>query len=472
MKAPAVPASDSTGAPSLHERRVRRMLLLGSGLTAVFCVGWGTFFSLHGNRAIAALDLVCILLSALTFHLVQRGRIRQAARLLSGVLYGVMTFNAAYLDVPSLGVPRSAHAFLLGYAVVAVLLMRDEPPWLRHGVPLLFLCTYAVLASSNAGPQTAFMLPDSVRAPGVWINHGFVVALVYGALWIIQADVALRNGQGRELERALLQGELLLYLQPQVGEDGRILGAEALLRWQHPQRGMVSPGEFIPLAERSGLMPALGDWVLRTACLRLAAWRLDARTAGLQLAVNVSASQFTQPDFVARVLARVAEAGIDPSMLKLELTESVLAEDLDAVVAKMAVLKAHGIGFSLDDFGTGFSSLSYLRRLPLDQLKIDQSFVRNMLASPNDAAIAQTVVALGRTLGLQVIAEGVETDEQRSFLCEMGCEAFQGYLFSRPVPPAEFEAQLHGAWRPLVPPASTPMAGPAEGARDRQIEHT
>jgi EAL domain-containing protein (putative c-di-GMP-specific phosphodiesterase class I) len=172
------------------------------------------------------------------------------------------------------------------------------------------------------------------------------------------------------------------------------------------------------------------------------------------------------------VLARVAEAGIDPSMLKLELTESVLADDLDAVVAKMAVLKAHGIGFSLDDFGTGFSSLSYLRRLPLDQLKIDQSFVRNMLASPNDAAIAQTVVALGRTLGLQVIAEGVETDEQRSFLCEMGCEAFQGYLFSRPVPAAEFEAQVRGGCQPRAPQASAPVAGPAEGARDRRIEHT
>ena len=206
---------------------------------------------------------------------------------------------------------------------------------------------------------------------------------------------------------------------------------------------MVAPGEFIPLAERCGLMEPLGDWVLRTACNQLATWQQRRETAALMLAVNVSAVQFAQPDFVARVLARVEQAGIDPSRLKLELTESMLAEDVEDLIAKMTALKARGIGFSLDDFGTGFSSLNYLRRLPLDQLKIDQSFVRNMLQSTSDAAIAQTVITLGRSLGLTVIAEGVETPEQRQALADIGCNTYQGYLFSRPLTLEALDAYVY-----------------------------
>jgi EAL domain-containing protein (putative c-di-GMP-specific phosphodiesterase class I) len=249
-------------------------------------------------------------------------------------------------------------------------------------------------------------------------------------------------------------------LQPQVDTAGRAIGAEALLRWRHPRRGMVSPGDFIPLAERTGLMLPLGDWVLRSACLQLTAWRHRSSTAGLVLAVNVSAVQFTQPDFVARVLAALEASGADPTRLKLELTESMLAHDLADIVAKMSALKAHGIGLSLDDFGTGFSSLSYLRQLPLDQLKIDQSFVADMLRSSGAAAIAQTVITLGHSLGLDVIAEGVETDEQRQFLAGLGCDAYQGYLFSRPLPLAAF-----GAWvAQAQAPAPTAPAGTAQAS--------
>jgi diguanylate cyclase len=203
---------------------------------------------------------------------------------------------------------------------------------------------------------------------------------------------------------------------------------------------MVPPGEFIPLAERSGLMQPIGEWVLREACRQLALWSQRPDTRELKLAVNVSASQFAQDDFVARVLAAVAHAGTRPELLKIELTESMLAHDVDDVIAKMSVLRKHGISFSLDDFGTGFSSLSYLRRLPLQQLKIDQSFVRAMLDSANDAAIAKTVVDLGCSLGMEVIAEGVETVDQWNALSELGCHCYQGYLFSRPLPVNEFNA--------------------------------
>jgi EAL domain-containing protein (putative c-di-GMP-specific phosphodiesterase class I) len=416
------------------------MLLLGSTVTILVSVFWGVFFLLRGNWVPVALDTLAIALSFTAMALTRAGRTRVASRLLIAVLYVVLALNAAVFDIPTLAVPRSAHQFLLALGVVSCLLTRDEPAWLRHGIPLLCLATYLVFASSNAGLVTPLALPESVRAGGVWLNQAIALATIYAAIHVIQTDAAERSGMENELRDALLRGEFLLHFQPQVDSAHRVVGAEALVRWQHPQRGLVPPGEFIPLAERSGLMLPLGDWVMRTACAQLRVWQKQPATASLVLAVNVSASQFEQPDFVARVLATVAAAGIEPGRLKLELTESMLARDLEDIIVKMTALKAHGIGFSLDDFGTGFSSLSYLRRLPLDQLKIDQSFVRTITTAPGDEAIAQAVVTLGRSLGLDVIAEGVETGEQRRCLARLGCKVYQGYLFSRPVPSVEFEA--------------------------------
>jgi EAL domain-containing protein (putative c-di-GMP-specific phosphodiesterase class I) len=215
---------------------------------------------------------------------------------------------------------------------------------------------------------------------------------------------------------------------------------EALVRWQHPVRGLVPPAEFIPLAEQTGLILPLGQWVLETACIQLAAWASQPERAQLTVAVNVSALQFHQSDFVAQVLAVLKRTGANPQRLKLELTESLLVHDLEGIISKMSALQAQGVGFSLDDFGTGYSSLSYLKRLPLNQLKIDQGFVRDILHDANDAAIAKMVVALADTLGLSVIAEGVETEAQRDFLAAQGCHAYQGYLYSRPVPIDAFEA--------------------------------
>ena len=254
----------------------------------------------------------------------------------------------------------------------------------------------------------------------------------------IQAAVNERAALELDMRVGLAQGQFELYYQPQI-DAGRVTGAEALLRWRHPQDGFVSPMRFIPLAEASGLILPLGEWVLQAACKRLAAWAQRPALAALTLAVNVSARQFHQQDFVAQVLAALARSGANGHLLKLEITESLLLEDLEDTIGKMVQLKGYGVGFSLDDFGTGYSSLAYLKRLPLDQLKIDQSFVRDVLTDPNDAAIARTVVALGTSLGLRVIAEGVETEAQRAFLERHQCHAWQGYLLSAPVPVAEFE---------------------------------
>nr|WP_296336920.1 EAL domain-containing protein [uncultured Acidovorax sp.] len=255
----------------------------------------------------------------------------------------------------------------------------------------------------------------------------------------MQAVVSARATLELDMRVGLAQGQFELYYQPQI-DHGRIIGAEALLRWRHPRDGFISPAHFIPLAEETGLILPLGEWVLQAACRRLAAWAQQPDLATLSLAVNVSPRQFHQTGFVAQVLAALAGAGADGHQLKLEMTEGLLLQDVEDTVDKMGQLRGYGVGFSLDDFGTGYSSLSYLKRLPLDQLKIDQSFVRDVLTDPNDAAIARTVVALGTSLGLRVIAEGVETEAQREFLERHHCHAWQGFLLSPPVAVAEFEA--------------------------------
>ena len=242
-----------------------------------------------------------------------------------------------------------------------------------------------------------------------------------------------------DLREGLLHKQFLVYYQVQVDSSRRVLGAEALVRWRHPSRGMVSPAEFIPLAEESGLIIPLGHSVLETACHQLKHWESDAATEHLTLAVNISARQFHSNDFVASVLELLRVTGANPHRLKLELTESMLINDLDRVIVTMKELIAVGVRFSLDDFGTGYSSLSYLKRLPLGQLKIDQSFVRDIFVDHHDLAIVRAIVTLGHSLGLEVIAEGVETRQQLEFLQECGCEAFQGYLFAKPLPVDELD---------------------------------
>lgn len=259
----------------------------------------------------------------------------------------------------------------------------------------------------------------------------------------MQAVVNSRVALEADIRRALLLQQFQLYYQVQVDARGQPMDAEALLRWPHPHRGMVPPNEFIPLAEDTGLILPLGHWVLQQACTQLQVWSQQSETRHLTLAVNVSARQFRQPDFVASVLQVLQTTGAPARLLKLELTESLLVNDVEETIAKMRALKASGVGFSLDDFGTGYSSLSYLKRLPLEQLKIDQSFVRDLLTDTNDAAIARTVIALGHSLGLSVIAEGVETEAQHGFLAKQGCDAYQGYLFSRPLPVEAFDDWLH-----------------------------
>lgn len=255
----------------------------------------------------------------------------------------------------------------------------------------------------------------------------------------MQKAVSARVEMEKDMRLALERHEFDLYFQPQVQKD-KVIGAEALLRWKHPVKGFISPSVFVPAAEESGLILPLGEWVLYAACRQLAQWAKDPQMAGLTMSVNVSPRQFYQPSFVEQVQQALRVTGAPPRMLELELTEGMLLADVEDTIRKMVQLKAMGVIFSLDDFGTGYSSLSYLKRLPLDKLKIDQSFVYEVLSSANDATIARSIIALGNSLGLQVIAEGVETEAQREFLASSGCHYWQGFLFSQPKPIAEFEA--------------------------------
>lgn len=258
----------------------------------------------------------------------------------------------------------------------------------------------------------------------------------------MQEGINTRASLEAELRKALENRQFHLYYQIQVDSALRPLGAETLIRWIHPERGMISPAQFIPVAEESGLILPIGQWVLETACAQLERWKSDALTRDLILAVNVSARQFRQADFVAQVKTLIERHAINPALLKLELTESMLFENIETIITTMDALHEVGVRFSLDDFGTGYSSLQYLKKLPLDQLKIDQSFVRDLGTDSSDQAIVQTIIAMAKNLNLHVIAEGVETEEQQQLLYYYGCMHYQGYLFSKPVPIEQFEALL------------------------------
>ena len=256
----------------------------------------------------------------------------------------------------------------------------------------------------------------------------------------MQAAATASAALSSELRQGLRNHEFLLHYQPQVGSDGRMFGVEALIRWQHPERGLIYPGEFIPQAEESGLILPLGQWVLEMACAQLAIWAKRVETKKLIIAVNVSVRQFRHPEFVEQLITIMNQTGIPAHLLQLELTESLLATGMEATIAEMGRLKRVGVTLAIDDFGMGYSALSYLKLMPLDQLKIDREFVKDVLTDPNDAAIARTIIGLAQSLGLAVIAEGVETEAQRELLARYGCESFQGHLFCKALPIAELES--------------------------------
>jgi diguanylate cyclase len=424
----------------MHKQRVLRALNIGGYACVLTGIGWGTFFFTHQLWLLGFMDVILVSLGLSVLMLAKKGHTRIASYLLLASLMILINIICLFVDIPSSAAPRSVHHYLLLLAALSFLFFQTERAWLKYGLSVLFIINFIVYASTPYGIVTDYTLPDSIRISGTWIQNAIAMALTYVILYVMLSDIYVPKELEQDLRVAIQHNQLELYYQPQVDKNGAIWGAEALLRWNHPERGLIGPNEFIPLAEETDLILPIGDWVVKAGCAQLLAWAKNPAFADVCLSLNVSAQQFHQADFVNQTILIAQQ--VNAGRLRLELTESSLVSDMEAIVIKMKVLKTAGIGLALDDFGTGYSSLNYLKRLPLDALKIDKSFVRDVLIDENDAAIATTIATLGNSLGLKVVAEGVETEAQRDFLIANGCQSFQGHLFSPPLPIAAFESFL------------------------------
>ena len=440
----------------IGQRRERRMRLLASGLMVFMGLFWGACFVQRGAWGIVLMDLALIFCGLGVFVLTLRNQARSANLLLFGLLMVVILVSTLVLDVPTPAAPRATHLYLLPLAVAALMAFRDDHRWLRYGVTLLCLALFTGLSATNWSPITDYSLPDEVRVIGSWVQGIASVSMFFMLLHILQTDAAERSELDRDLRTALRDEQFVLYFQPQLDRARRVVGAEVLIRWQHPQRGLLPPAEFIDHAEKTGMIIPIGQWVLQQTCAQLRQWKAVPALADIGLAVNISQNQFRQATFVNDVLAMIEGHGIEAHRLELELTETLIVQDIEDLTRKMTALVQQGVRFSLDDFGTGFSSLSHLKRLPLNTLKIDRSFICDVLTDASSETIVRTVIALGQSMGMTVIAEGVENEAQQRFLASNGCVQFQGYLFSRPLPLAEF---VEFVWRCNLPRAEEVTVG-------------
>jgi EAL domain-containing protein (putative c-di-GMP-specific phosphodiesterase class I) len=406
---------------------------------AVFSLLWTVIFALDGLTLLALAELFPFVTAVFCFVLVTQGRL-DLFLLVAELAFLVFIIGFCLLfDVPQNGSPRVTHLFLPVLGMLAYLNHLRRASRMQLLVIAGSLVAFVVLHAADLRLPFAEPIPQELRAVGVWLNPSIAALVFCAAVFALQRRLTAPRGIARELLTALRRGELSLAYQPQTDRNGQILGAEALLRWNHPTRGSVPPSTFIPAAEEMGLMPLVGTFVLEKALATLARWQADPKLKPLRLSVNVSGSQFNESDFEATLLGLLDRYRIDPSRLRLELTENVLLAGLDTVADKMAALKKLGLTFSLDDFGTGFSSLGYLRRLPVSELKIDRSFVTAATEHDSDAALVRSIRAIATDLGLETVAEGVETEAQLAFLEATGCRIFQGYLFGRPMTLADFE---------------------------------
>jgi EAL domain-containing protein (putative c-di-GMP-specific phosphodiesterase class I) len=423
-----------------RELRVNRLLAACCLVLVGVDIPWAIYNIVNQQWLMIVLRVILIGAGVGAFVLVRKDRIRDAFIVLAVSTFVVFCVAGIIYDVPTATTPRTVHIFFLLIGIGCFIGFKDQRFLLAYGFPLVCFLTYAFFASSLWGIVTPYALSPAERVVASWLNNIIGLSVIFIVFYVMQSMARQSNAMEIDLGKALARNQFTLLYQPQSGEDGQIIGAEALIRWHHPMKGLIPPIEFIPLAEQTGHILPIGHWVLGMACAQLVSWSQSSETAALTLSVNVSAQEFKQADYVSQVLSVLERSGAKPSRLKLELTESMLVNDVDDIISKMTALKAAGVRISLDDFGTGYSSLSYLKKLPLDQLKVDQSFVHEMLGSTQDEAIVRTVVLLAQKMELDVIAEGVETEEQLQFLRSIGCLAIQGYLLSRPLRIHEFNA--------------------------------
>lgn len=420
-----------------HLEYLCRMAFL-SGLGVI--VGWLAVFSLMHQWGEVESLLVMAGAALASWRVAMRGNFSSGLMLaqLLHLIY-VVVFCLRY-DIPDQGIPRTTHLYLLTIALVGYINYQRRHTLAQLALIASTLLAFIILSSADLVYPFAHPMQHQLRIYIPLVNVILATGILCAGIVAMQADFSRRSEKIRAIQHALYNDEFVLFYQPLLNATGQINGAEALLRWQLPGKGMVPPSGFIPAAQQAGLMPAVGDWVIGSAFRELAHWQANPATAHLTLSINVTVDHLMKPEFVARLIQQADRAQIPPERVKLELTESVFASDIDAVVAKMVALAAAGFRFSLDDFGTGFSSLSYLRRLPLEQIKIDRSFISGASENRKGAVIARNIARMGLELKLEVLAEGIETAEQWSLMQDFGCTAFQGFYFSRPLSMEDFRA--------------------------------
>lgn len=434
-------------------RRVKAILFTASMIITMLGTGWCVALLLAGRPVLASLHVAMAISGIALAWLILRGNLRMAAIVEAHLLPLFIGIFCLFDNVPT-GLPHATQLHFLPFAIGCYFVFRKQGVYLKYVIPAISLVAFAVFANTSLVIEdAALVIPQAAALVGVWVNTITALIGLIMTIIIMNSDLTVRRMIEVEMRKAIAEGGFRLHYQPQIDAEGRVIGAEALIRWQHRKMGNIAPGKFIPLAEETGLIIPIGNWVLRAACAQLALWEERPDTRHLTLAVNVSASQFRQPDFVHGVKEIVRLSGIRPSHLKLELTESMFVDNVESTVAKMNALREIGIVWSLDDFGTGYSSLSVLHRFPLGQIKIDQAFVRDMMQSKSNMVIIEAIIALAGNLGLQIIAEGIETPEQHRRLHQAGCLAYQGYLFSPPLDIDSFEKHIMQATEASITPA-------------------
>jgi len=414
-------------------------------LTGVACIilglAWTVCYWYFDRAELSGLFFAVAVVGVLALTRSKRTDGKSVLLVAHGILFAVCAI--ALIDAPIAWVPRSAHMFLLPLAAGAAFIFEARERYGSLIFPMICLAAFAAFATGALDPLAPGISPPvEVREWGARSNIIFAIALLATIFKIYRADVGKRLQIERELGRAVRNGEIELMYQPQVRGDGTVTGVEALARWRHPSGTLLSPDVFIPVAEESTLINDIGLEVLRQACETLKAWSGGAHTRHLRIAVNVSPMQLMDEAFTTSLTAVIHQAGIDPALLELELTESALSAHTSAIVDKMRAIEALGITWALDDFGTGYSSLATLRQLPVRKLKIDRQFVQEAASQDRAQHLLGKIIEISQVMHMSALAEGVETVAQRDLLIGMGCDHFQGYLFARPMPEAMLEAWL------------------------------
>lgn len=407
-----------------------------------FCLFWTIYFAFAQIWLIVYMDIFFTLISIFSLFLIYINRISAGILLSQVVLLVFPVVFCLFFDIATVDRPQVAHLFLPAGAILGYLNYRRDPSYLQFILILLSIGCFIFFSGSSFNLESAIPLSEDIRDHGGWIATCAATLMICISIYTMQLEIQIENSMVKDLRLALAKQQFELFYQPQINSSETLIGAEALLRWQHPTLGYVPTKDFIPAAETFGLMPEIGEWVLAQGCKVLQDWSKKAETKDLTLSINISADHFMQASFEQAVIGMVQKYQINPSRLILEITENIALNNCVSMIEKMHFLSKNGIQLSLDDFGTGYSSLSYLQKMPISQIKIDRSFVQAALDDKRSNKLVTGIIKIGLDLNLRVLVEGIETTEQFSAFKNNGCTEFQGYLWGCPMPLNDFLKQI------------------------------